>query len=624
MAKEATTTRKQKFRTEVSQLLHLIIHSLYSNKEIFLRELISNASDAMDKLRYLTLSDNKFKSLEFDPRIDIKFESSDESKTLTIIDNGIGMNKEDLVENLGTIARSGTKKFLENLSGDSKKDSNLIGQFGVGFYSSFMVADKVEVVTKKAGEKNAFLWMSDGKTGFKIEESEKDSYGTEIKLFLNDAGSEYTDKWSLDNIIKKYSDHIAFPIYLHYTEKKEDKDEQVVEQVNSASAFWKRSKSELKKKDYNNFYKTFANDNEDPLLHLHTSAEGTLDYTTLFYIPKVAPFDMFNADYKPGVKLYVKRVFITDDDKELMPVYLRFLRGVIDTEDLPLNVSREILQKNRILEKIKKNSVKKVLKGIENLAKKDNSKYEEFYMQYGIALKEGLYQDFENRELLLDLLRFRTNKTDSWISLSEYVANMKKDQKSIFYITGEKYETIKSSPLLEACNKKDIEVLIMDNEIDEFVFSSVTTYKENTFKSINHSDALEELQTEDDKKDNANCDPLIKKMKAVLGDKVKDIIISTRLTDSPSCIVSDSSDPSAQMQKMFQQMGQMNMPEAKPILEINPKHKIVKKMLKMSKTKQFNDSVLLIYEQALLAENIKLDNPNEFIGRINRALEKAL
>lgn len=615
---------KQKFRTEVSQLLHLIIHSLYSNKEIFLRELISNASDAMDKLRYLTTSDSKYKSLEFNPQIDIRFDNSEKNKTLTISDNGIGMSKADLVENLGTIARSGTKKFIENLSGDSKKDSNLIGQFGVGFYSSFMVADSVEVTTKKAGEKTAFLWKSDGKTGFTIKEVEKDSYGTEIKLFLNDQGSEYTDKWSLENIIKKYSDHIAFPIYLHYTEKKDEKEEQIVDQVNSASAFWKRSKSSLKKKDYNEFYKTFSNDNEDPLLHLHTSAEGTLDYTTLFFVPKVAPFDMQNADYKPGVKLYVKRVFITDDDKELMPVYLRFLRGIIDTEDLPLNVSREILQKNKVLDKIKRNSVKKVLKAIENLAKKDKSKYLEFYMQYGVPIKEGLYQDFENRELLMDLLRFRTNKSNEWISLAEYVTNMKKDQKSIFYITGENYDTIKSSPLLEACNKKDVEVLIMDNEIDEFVFSSVSKYKEHNFKSVNHSDALEELQDDDDKKDSNDCEPLIKKMKSVLGDKVKDIKISTRLTDSPSCLVADSSDPTAQMQKMFQQMGQMNMPAAKPILEINPKHKIVKKMLKMSKTKQFKDSVLLVYEQALLAENLKLENPNEFISRLNRVLEKSL
>ena len=614
---------KQKFRTEVSQLLHLIVHSLYSNKEIFLRELISNASDAMDKLRYLTLSDSKYKSMEFSPKVDIEFE--DKEKSLTIMDNGIGMNKEDLVENLGTIARSGTKKFIETLSGDSKKDSNLIGQFGVGFYSCFMVADKVEVTTKKAGEKVAYLWKSDGKTGFSIKEVEKESCGTTIKLFLNEEGKEYTNKWSIETVVKKYSDHIAFPIYLHYTETKEDKKtEDIIDQVNSASAFWKRSKSSLKKKDYNEFYKTFANDNEDPMFHVHTTAEGTLDYTTLFYVPKVAPFDMFNADYKPGVKLYVKRVFITDDDKELMPVYLRFLRGVIDTEDLPLNVSREILQKNKILDKIKKNSVKKVLKAIDNLAKKDQDKYDEFYKQYGIALKEGLYQDFENRDLLLELVRFRTNKNEKYISLSDYVSSMAKDQKSIFYIVGESYESIKVSPLLETCNKKGIEVLIMDNEIDEFVFSSVTKYKDYTFKSINHSDAMEEIQTEDDKKDSDSCKPLIKKMKAVLGDKVKDVIVSQRLTDSPSCIVADSNDPSAQMQKMFQQMGQMNMPEAKPILEINPKHKIVKKMNKMSKTKQFTDSVFLVYEQAMLAENMKLDNPIEFVNRMNRALEKAL
>ena len=616
---------RQKFRTEVSQLLHLIIHSLYSNKEIFLRELVSNSSDAMDKLRYLTSSGaKKYKTIEFLPRIDIEFDESDKQKTLTISDNGIGMNKEDLVENLGTIARSGTKKFIEKLSGDSKKDSNLIGQFGVGFYSSFMVADSVEVITMKAGEKKAYAWTSDGKTGFSIKEVEKESCGTTIKLFLNDEGSEFTNRWSIENVVKKYSDHIAFPIYLHYTEKKDDKEEQIIDQVNSASAFWKRSKSELKKKDYNEFYKTFTNDNEDPLLHLHTSAEGTLDYTTLFFIPKVAPFDMFNADYKPGVKLYVKRVFITDDDKELMPVYLRFLRGVIDTEDLPLNVSREILQKNKVLDKIKRNSVKKVLKAIENLSKKDAAKYKEFYSLYGINLKEGLYQDFDNRELLLELVRFKTNKSDSSVSLSDYVANMKKDQKSIFYIVGDNFDSIKKSPLLETCNQKDIEVLIMDDEIDEFVFSNVMQYKELPFKSINHSDAMEELQTDDNKKEVESSKPLLKKIKAVLGDKVKDVLVSKRLTNSPSCIVADSNDPTAQMQKLMQQMGQANMPKAKPILEINPKHKILKKMSKMTKNKQFNDSAFLIYEQALIAENIKLENPIEFIDRMNRALEKSL
>ena len=617
---------KQKFRTEVSQLLQLIIHSLYSNKEIFLRELISNSSDAIDKLRYLTVSDKKFKGIEFSPRVDIEFNDEDKNKSLTISDNGIGMNKEDLVANLGTIARSGTKKFMEQLSGDSKKDSNLIGQFGVGFYSSYMVADKVEVVTKKAGEKSAYMWTSDGKTGFNIKEVEKDEHGTTIKLFLNDSGNEFANRWTIDSIIKKYSDHIAFPIYLNYTEKKDDKEELVVDQVNSASAFWKRSKSSLKKKDYNEFYKTFANDNEDPMFYLHVNAEGNLEYTTLFYIPSNAPFDMFNADYKSGVKLYVNRVFITDDDKELMPVYLRFVKGIIDSEDLPLNVSREILQQNKILAKIKSNSVKKILQSFTNLAKKDEKKYEEFYLKFGVPIKEGLYQDFENRDTLLELVRFRTNKTDKYISLDEYSKNMKKDQKSIFYITGDNFEVLKSSPLLETCNNKDIEVLIMDNEIDEFVFSSVTKYKELNFKSINHADALDELKSEDEKKEEKEkTTPLIKKMKKVLGDKVKDVVISSRLTDSPSCIVSDSSDPSAQMQKIFQQMGQAGgMPEAKPILEINSSHKIVKKLGKMSKTKLFNDTVLLLYDQALLAENVKLNNPNEFIDRLNRALEKSL
>jgi len=616
---------KQKFRTEVSQLLHLIIHSLYSNKEIFLRELISNSSDAIDKLRYLTISDKKFKGIKFSPKVDIEFDDSKKNKTITISDNGIGMNKEDLIENLGTIARSGTKKFMEKLTGDSKKDSNLIGQFGVGFYSSFMVADKVEVLTMKAGEKKAYAWNSDGQTGFNIMESEKNEHGTTVKLYLNEVGYEYANRWSIDSVIKKYSDHIAFPIYLHYMDKKDKKEELVIDQINSASAFWKRNKSSLKKKDYNEFYKTFSNDNEDPLFYLHTNAEGTLAYTTLFYIPSTVPFDMFNADYKPGTKLYVKRIFITDDDKELMPVYLRFVKGIIDSEDLPLNVSREILQKNQILSKIKSNSVKKILKSFSNLAKKDDKKYEEFYLKFGVPIKEGLYQDFENRDTLLELVRFRTNKTDKWVSLEEYAKNMKKKQKSIFYITGDNFDVLKNSPLLETCNNKDIEVLIMNDEIDEFVFSSVSKYKDFNFKSINHADALDELKTDDEKNEkNEKINPLIKKMKVVLGDKVKDVMISSRLTDSPSCIVSDSSDPSAQMQKIFQQMGQTGMPEAKPILEINFNHKIVKKLNKMSKTKLFNDTVLLLYDQALLAENVKLSDPNEFINRLNRALEKSL
>ena len=616
---------KQKFKTEVSELLQLIIHSLYSNKEIFLRELISNSSDALDKLRYLTLTDKKYKKINFDPKISVSFDKEGDTKTLTISDNGIGMDKQDLVDSLGTIARSGTKKFLEQLTGDSKKDSNLIGQFGVGFYSCYMVADKVEVITKKALDKKAFLWKSDGKTGFSISESERDESGTTIKLFLNEDGDEYSTKWSIQSVIKKYSDHIAFPIELHYEEEVEKKIERKVDQINSASAFWKKSKSGLKAKEYNEFYKSLSGDAEDPLMRLHTQAEGNLVYTTLFYIPKKAPFDMYRADYTSGIKLYINRVFITDDDKELMPTYLRFVKGVIDSEDLPLNVSREILQKNQILDKIKKNSVKKLLSEFKKLFKKNRDKYIEFYEQYGIPIKEGLYQDFENKDTLMDLVCFKSNKREGFVSLSEYVGDMKKEQKSIFYLTGSNINELKNSPLLEVCNNKDIEVLLMDHEIDEMVFGSLGKYKENEFKSINHANALEEIEGKD-KKDNkkTNIDPFIKKVKKVLGEKVKDVVSSKRLSNSPACVVADSNDPTAQMQDLFKQMGQGAMPDAKPIFEINPTHSIIKKLSKMNKNKVFDDSVLLLFDQALLVSNIKIENPGDFISRINKVLEKSL
>jgi len=616
---------KQKFKTEVSQLLQLIIHSLYSNKEIFLRELISNSSDALDKLRYLNLTDKKYKKITLNPKISISYINTDKEKTLTISDNGIGMDKDDLVASLGTIARSGTKKFLEKLSGDSKKDSNLIGQFGVGFYSCFMVADKVEVLTKKALDNKAFLWKSDGQTGFSISESDKEESGTQITLYLNEEGHEYTNKWSIDTIIKKYSDHIAFPIELHYVEEKDKKVENKVEQVNSASAFWKKSKSSLKDKDYNEFYKTVSGDNDDPFMHVHTQAEGQLVYSTLFYIPTKAPFDMFRADYKSGIKLYINRVFITDDDKELMPTYLRFIRGVIDSEDLPLNVSREILQKNQILEKIKKNSTKKLLGEFKKLLDSDMKKYIEFYEQFGTPLKEGLYQDFENKDALLDLMCFKTNQSDNYITLETYVKNMQKDQKSIFFLTGAKLAELKNSPLLEVCNNKNIEVLLMDQEIDEMVFGAMQKYKEHDFKSINHANSLEEIQGEDKDTDKAsNLDPLIKKVKKVLGDKVKDVVESKRLSNSPACVVADSNDPTAQMQEIMKQMGQTQFPDVKPIFEINPKHKIIKKLSKMSKNKLFDDSVLLLYDQSLLVSNIKIENPGDFISRVNKVLEKSL
>ena len=619
---------KRKFQTEVNQLLHLIIHSLYSSKEIFLRELISNASDALDKLKYLTLTDDTFKSIKYDPKIEISYLDKD-NKLLTVSDCGIGMNKDGLAKNLGTIARSGTKQFLENLTGDSKKDSSLIGQFGVGFYSSFMVADKVEVISRKAGEKEAWIWTSDGKSGYSIDNSVRKTAGTDIVLHLNDEGKEFVNRWEIQNIIKKYSNHIPFPIFLHYEEEKYDKKGEVkgkekkTDQVNAASAFWKRPKSELKKKDYNEFYKTISHDHEDPMMHIHTQAEGTLDYTTLFYIPKIAPFDLFQVDHQAGVKLYVKRVFITEDDKELMPSYLRFVRGIIDSEDLPLNVSREILQKNRILAKIKSNSVKKILSELTALTKKKD-KYLEFYEQYGRLLKEGAYQDFENRDTLLELLKFKSSKTDDYTSLAEYVDRMKEDQKSIYHITGENEESLRNSPLLEMYNGKDIEVLIMDDPFDEIIIPSLQKYKEKPFKSVHHSDAADDLKTEDSKSDKKDLKPLAKKIKKVLGDQVKDVLVSSRLNESPSCIVADQNDPTAKMQEMFKAMGQSTMPDVKPILEINPEHKIVKKMKALGKTKTFEDLCWLLYEQAMLIEGVKLPNPATFVTRLNNFLIKSI
>ena len=618
-----------KFQTEVSQLLQLIIHSLYSHKEIFLRELISNSSDALDKLNYLSLTDDAFKSLEFTPKINIDFNEKD--KTLTISDTGIGMNKDDLKENLGTIARSGTKNFVEMLTGDSKKDSNLIGQFGVGFYSSYMVADKVEVISKKAGEDSAFKWTSDGKSGYKIEDSEKDTFGTDIILYLNDEGEKYTNRWEIQNIVKKYSNHIPFPIYLHFEEittkgegeKKKEKREDKTEQINAGSAFWKKSKGTLKDKDYNQFYQSIAVDYEDPILHIHTQAEGTLDYTTLFYVPKNAPFDLFNPDFQPGVKLYVKRVFITDNDKELMPTYLRFIRGVIDSEDLPLNVSREILQKNRILAKIRNNSVKKILSELIKYSE-DKEKYTDFIDKFGIPIKEGLYQDHDNREDLLELVRFKSTTEDGYVSLSEYCARMKADQKNIYYITGDNEANLKNSPLLEMYTDKDIEVLIMDQDIDEFVIPSINKYKEHDLKSVNFSDAADDLQTDENKKEETNLKPLIKKMKKVLGEQVKDVKASSRLKDSPSCIVADSNDPTAKMQELMKAMGQAGQQDVKPILEINPSHAIIIKLKDMKKSKSFDNISQLLLDQAVLLEGAKLQNPTDFVDRLNNILTESL
>ena len=619
---------QQTFQTEVSQLLHLIIHSLYSQKEIFLRELISNSSDALDKLKYLTLTKDDFKSMKFEPKIDLLFEEGD-SPTLTIKDTGIGMGKKDLTDNLGTIARSGTKNFLSKMSGDAKKDSNLIGQFGVGFYSSFMVANKVEVISKKAGQKQAHRWVSDGKSGYEIFSDKTEETGTTIILHLNDEGKEFASRWKIQSTVKKYSDHIDFPIFLSYEETEYDDDGKEkgktpkIDQVNDATAFWKRPKNELKKKDYNEFYKTLSYDGDDPLDWIHSTAEGTLEFTVLFYIPKKAAADIYRADYQPGVKLYVNRVFITDDDKELLPTWLRFVKGVIDSSDLPLNVSREILQQNRIMAKIKSNSVKKVLDKIKTISK-NKDKYEGFYNEFGRLLKEGVYQEYEHKEALTDLLRFKSTKEDGYVSLKDYVDRMDSDQKSIYYITGTNDSALRESPLLEMYKEKDIEVLILDDEIDEIIMPSIPTYKEKDLKSVNRSGAADDLKKESDKDNEKQVKPLIKKIKSVLGDKVNDVKASNRLSDSPSCIVADENDPTAQMQEIMRATGQAGMPEVKPILEINPDHQIVKKLITMRKGKSFDDSALLLYEQALLQEGVKLDNPAGFVKRLNKLMEKAL
>lgn len=618
------------FQTEVNQLLHLIIHSLYSHKEIFLRELISNSSDALDKLKYLTLTKDEFKKLTFDPRIDISFDSGDK-KTLVVSDNGIGMNREDLVENLGTIARSGTKNFIESFTGDKKKDSSLIGQFGVGFYSSFMVADNVTVISRKAGEEEAWQWKSDGKNGFEIESASRDSFGTTIILELNEDGDEFANRWGIESIVKKYSNHIPFPIFLTYEDTKfEGKDddkkeikEEKTDQINSASAFWQKTKSELKKKQYNEFYKSFTGEYEDPMMYIHTQAEGTLEYTTLFYIPSKAPIDLFYAEYKPGVKLYVNRVFITEDDKELLPGYLRFIKGIIDSSDLPLNVSREILQQNRVLAKIKSNSVKKIISELQSLTKKEND-YLPFWKEFGRPIKEGVYQDHENKEDLLELVRFKSTKADGYTSFADYVSRLELDQKHIYYITGENEASLRNSPLLELYKKKSLEVLILNDEIDEIIYPAIHKYKDYELKAVNRSDAAEELKTDEDKDEEKSVEPLVKKIKSVLKNRVKDVKASTRLSDSPSCIVADSNDPTAQMQEMLRAMGQAPMENVKPILEINPGHPIVKKLAGMKKGKAFDEVVELLFEQAQLVEGVKLENPADFVRKLNAVIKKSL
>lgn len=626
---------KHTFQTEVNQLLDLMIHSLYSNKEIFLRELVSNASDALDKLQYLTLTDENLKSLSFEPKIEISFDS--EKNTLTISDNGIGMNEQDLIENLGTIAKSGTKNFLSKLSGDKKKDSALIGQFGVGFYSAFMVASKIIVTTKKAGEAQGYAWISDGSGEFEIEKCEKEGQGSEIKLYLKDDEKEFTSRWRIEEIIKKYSDHIPFPIFLHYTEtksegegdsKKEIKEEKC-EQINKASALWRVAKKDLKDEEYKEFYKNLSYDSNDPLAWIHTKVEGSLEYTTLFYIPQTAPFDLYRVDYKSGVKLYVKRVFITDDDKELLPSYLRFVRGIIDSEDLPLNVSREILQQNRILATIKFASTKKIISEIEAL-QKDEEKYAKFYKEFGRCIKEGVYSDFENKEKLLELLRFQSSKSEGKeISFKTYKERMKEGQKAIYYLQGEDLELLKNSPLLESYQKQEIEVLFFGDEIDGFVMPMVNEFDKTPLRSITSKEALEDLGGETiSEETQQKYKAILEGFKKALGDEIKEVRLSNRLVDAPACVVADPEDPNAAMMKMMKQMGAMGMggdiPEPKPILELNPNHAILTKLLLSNDKVKTAEIAHLLLEEAKLLEGGKLKDVNSFVKRLNALLEKTL
>lgn len=620
---------KHEFQTEVNQLLQLIVHSLYSHPEIFLRELVSNASDALDKLKYLTLTDDAYRSLAFNPRIDI--ELNEEQRTLKVSDTGIGMNEEDLTSHLGTIARSGTKNFLASLSVDAKRDSNFIGQFGVGFYSAFMVADRVEVISRKAGEEKAWRWTSDGTSGFDIEPAQRDQQGTLVKLYLNEEGKTYASSWRLQEIIKKYSNHIPFPIYLtadksEWSEfEKKSVKKRTTEQINSASALWKRSKNELKDDDYKELYKIISGDWEDPMFWFHTKAEGTMEYTTLFYVPSKAPIDLYHPDYQPGVKLYVKRVFIMDNVKELLPGYLRFLRGIIDSEDLPLNVSREILQQNRVLNQIKTASVKKVLSELKTIASSNPEQYTRFIEEFNRPLKEGLYSDFANLETLLDLIRVKSTKAEGWTSLADVKSRMKEDQKAIYFITGGPANVLRNSPLLEIYKKKDIEVLILDDEIDEFVFGRCDKYQDIELKAVNKGSAGEDLKDKAAGEDQSeSLKPLLQKLKAALGESVKDVKVSTRLADSPSCIVSDEDMPSLKMQQMLRSMGQNQIPAAKPILEVNPDHEIVKKLVDTTDELLVNDTAWLLLDQALLVEGLPIESPAVFVQRLNRVLTRAV
>ena len=629
---------KHQFQTEANQILHLMIHSLYSNKEIFIRELVSNASDALDKLNMLVLTDEQYKDVTFAPRIDIV--ANKEAKTLTIKDSGIGMNEEDLMNNLGTIAKSGTKAFLENLTGDQKEDSNLIGQFGVGFYACFMVAHKVEVTTKKAGSDTAFLWTSKGDGEFDLETTTQDGHGTTIVMHLNDDEDEFLEVHRIDSIIKKYSNHIPFPIFMdkekHIAAVMDDEGKEELEpsrteieneQINRANALWTIAKKDVTDDEYKDFYSSIAHSSEEPLTWMHNKAEGAVEYTTLFYIPSKAPMDMMRMDYQTGIKLYINRVFITDDEKELMPTYLRFLRGVIDSKDLPLNVSREILQSNAVMNKIQKSSVKKVLSELGKMAKKDAAKYEEFYSEFGNVLKEGLYSDMDNREKILELMKFNTINSEKTVMIEDFIKNVDEKKKEIYYLAGKtSLAMLKASPALERFKAKGIDVLVLNEEVDTIIFPMVTDYKE--YKLVPVADAKFEESEEEKKAEEEvakTYEGLSKQFKDALGEAVKSVETTSDLVDSPVAIKVDKEDPSYMMAQMMKQMGQGgDTPEPAPILQINPKHELLEKLKDSSDVNLVNDAAFVLLDQAKLFDGQELSDTADFIARLNRIISKAL
>ena len=612
------------FQSEVKQLLHLMIHSLYSNKEIFLRELISNASDAADKLRFRALSTPDL--YEGDGELRVRVSVDKENRTLTLSDNGIGMRRDEVIENLGTIAKSGTKAFLESLGSDQAKDSQLIGQFGVGFYSAFIVADKVTVRTRAAGAapEEGVFWESAGEGEYTIDDLTKADRGTEITLHLREGEDEFLDSWRVRNIISKYSDHIALPVEIET--KDEESDTTSWEKINKAQALWTRNKAEISDDEYNEFYKHIAHDFSEPLAWSHNRVEGKQEYTSLLYIPARAPWDMWNRDHKHGLKLYVQRVFIMDDAEQFMPNYLRFVRGLIDSNDLPLNVSREILQDNRITQNLRSALTKRVLQMLDKLAKDDAEKYQQFWSEFGLVLKEGPAEDHANQQAIAKLLRFASTSSEGatqTVSLEEYVSRMVEGQEKIYYITADSYAAAKSSPHLELFRKKGIEVLLLSDRIDEWMMSYLTEFDGKTFQSVSKADeTLDKLADEENdaqKEAEKALEPFVERVKTLLGDRVKEVRLTHRLTDTPAIVTTEANEMSTQMAKLFAAAGQA-VPDVKYLFELNPDHALVKRAADTQDEARFAEWVELLLDQALFAERGTLEDPNQFIRRMNQLL----